>query len=121
MKHFYLFILTLFIIACNTNNSNLPAKIINPNEGTINISVDESFKPVFDEQIKVYNASFPLAKVVVNYKSEVDCFKDLLKDSTTLIIVSRGLTKDELAYYKNKLSFKQTGLGREHCFSGKHQ
>jgi len=77
-----------------------------PVNGKINISVDESFKPVVSEQIKVYESSYPNTQIVASYKSEADCFRDLQSDSTRMIIVSRGLTDDENEYYKQKLSFK---------------
>ena len=34
-----------------------------PKNGAINISVDESFKPVISEQIKVYESSYPGTKI----------------------------------------------------------
>ena len=77
-----------------------------PIKGTIFISVDESFEPVIKEQIKVYESIHPGTHIEASYKSEADCFRDLDKDSTRLIIVSRGLTDDENDYYKQKLSFK---------------
>src|SRR5436190_7343922 len=77
-----------------------------PLNGEINISVDESFKPVIAEQIKVYESSYPNAHIIASYKSEADCFRDLQKDSTRMIIVSRGLTNEESDYYKDLLSFK---------------
>jgi len=77
-----------------------------PVNGKINISVDESFKPVVSEQIKVYESSYPNTQIVASYKSEADCFRDLQSDSTRMVIVSRGLTDDENEYYKQKLSFK---------------
>ena len=77
-----------------------------PVNGKINISVDESFKPVVAEQIKVYQSSYPNTHIVASYESEADCFRDLQSDSTRMIIVSRGLTDDENEYYKQKLSFK---------------
>lgn len=77
-----------------------------PKQGVIHISVDESFKPVIDEQIKVYESSFPDAQILVEYKSEADCFRDLQKDSTRMIIVARDLTQQEIAYYKQKLDYQ---------------
>ncbi len=74
--------------------------------GTINISVDESFKPVIEEQLRVHHASFPEARINVAYKSEAACFKDLQSDSTRMIIVARGLTTAERTYYEDKLAFK---------------
>jgi phosphate transport system substrate-binding protein len=74
-----------------------------PTSGTINISVDESFKPIIDSQIKVFESSFPNTKIIAHYKSESDCFRDLARtgeDSTRMIIVTRGLTLPEEKYYK---------------------
>lgn len=77
-----------------------------PTNGTIFISVDESFKPVMEEQIKVYESSFPNTKIIASYKSEADCFKDLQNDSTRMIFVARGLTNKEADAYKNQLLYK---------------
>jgi len=77
-----------------------------PGEGTIHISVDESFKPVIDSQIQVYESQHPKAHILAEYKSEAECFKDLDKDSTRMIIVTRGLTEKEDAYYTNKYVLK---------------
>ncbi len=76
-----------------------------PEKGTIHISVDESFKPVIDSEIMVYEALNPQAKIIAEYKPEAECFKDLLKDSTRMIIVTRSLSEDEEKYYKDTLSF----------------
>jgi len=92
------------LIFINCRHKNL--QYDTPLKGKIYISVDESFKPVITEQIKVYESSYPDAHIEASYKSEADCFRDLQKDSTRLIIVSRGLTEDENEYYKQKLSFK---------------
>lgn len=75
-------------------------------EGTIYISVDESFKPIIDSQIQVFESQHPLAHIIASYKSEADCFKDLDKDSTRMIIVTRGLTDKEDDYFQKKLLLK---------------
>jgi phosphate transport system substrate-binding protein len=77
-----------------------------PETGSINISVDESFKPVIEEQIRVHKASFPKANIQVSYKSEAACFRDLQNDSTRMIIVAKGLTEKEAESYKSVLSYK---------------
>ncbi|HQR92000.1 MAG: hypothetical protein B7Y15_02525 [Bacteroidetes bacterium 24-39-8] len=77
-----------------------------PNKGTIRISVDESFKPVIEEQIKVHHSSFPDTKIIASYKPEVECLKDLQNDSTRMILIARGLTKNETAFFESKLSFQ---------------
>jgi phosphate transport system substrate-binding protein len=69
----------------------------------IRISVDESFKPVIDSQLKVFENSYPDAKIVVEYKPEAECLRDLEKDSTRMIIITRGLSLTEEAFYKDSL------------------
>lgn len=76
-----------------------------PNQGLIRISVEESFRPFMEEQLKVFLASNPKAQIVATYKSEIDCFKDLANDSTRMIFVTRGLNKQEQVEYKKSLSF----------------
>ena len=74
--------------------------------GTINISVDESFKPVIDEQIKMFEASFPGTKIIAHYKPEAACLKDLFRDSVTrMVIVTRGLTTKEELYFNDSLNY----------------
>ncbi len=76
-----------------------------PEKGIIHISVDESFKPVIDSEIMVYEALNPQAKIIAEYKPEAECFKDLLKDSTRMIIVTRALSEKEEKFYKDTLSY----------------
>ncbi len=77
-----------------------------PNKGTINISVDESFAPVIDEQIAIYEASFPDTKIIVHYKTEADCLKDFFNDSLNrMVIVTRGLTSKEERFMMQKIAY----------------
>src|ERR1051325_11874425 len=76
--------------------------------GTIHISVDESFKPVIDSQIQVFEALYPGAKIIAHYKPEAECFKDLIQDSIRMIIVTRGLTEQEEKFYKDSLRYSPT-------------
>ncbi|MCW3093844.1 MAG: hypothetical protein JWP81_4913 [Ferruginibacter sp.] len=74
--------------------------------GTIHISVDESFKPVIDEQIKVFEGSYPNAKIIAHYKPEAECLRDILTDSLTrMVIVTRGLSAKEERYFKDSLDY----------------
>ncbi len=97
--------LWIFFAGCKENKRT---DLDTPQKGTIHISVDESFKPVIDSQIKVFESLFPEAKIIADYKPEAECFKDLIKDSTRMIIVTRGLTSHEEQFYKDTLSFSPT-------------
>ncbi|MFT3680301.1 MAG: substrate-binding domain-containing protein [Ferruginibacter sp.] len=101
-----LFLLSAFLIqSCNNDTKTIPTDTAT--SGTINISVDESFKPVIDEEIKMYEASFPGTKIIAHYKPEAECIKDLLWDtSNRLVIVTRNLKPKEEDYLKDSLGYK---------------
>lgn len=106
MKNGHLYVLVfgcLLILGCNYEQKQKDKAIETdtPEKGTMYISVDESFKPVIEEQIKVYHSSYPEANIIASYKSEADCFRDLQKDSTRMIIVAKELSAAEEAYYKS--------------------
>lgn len=83
-----------FIYAgCDQKNTAGPTDRYN--KGMIHISCDESFKPVIDAEVEVYEASFPDTKIVVHYKPEADCLRDFLVDSIRMVITTRGFTEAE--------------------------
>ena len=92
-----------YILSGCGSPANQPADSFN--HGTIHISVDESFKPVIDSQIKVYEGLHPGTRIIAEYKPEADCLRDLDSDSTRMVIVTRGLSDKEFEMYRNKLDF----------------
>lgn len=106
LKYFLVFAVIITFVAGCKNKKHTTTVADSPKNGTINISVDESFEPVIREQIKVYESSYPGTKINASYKSQAQCFRDLQSDSTRMIIVARGLTPEESSYYKDKLSFE---------------
>jgi phosphate transport system substrate-binding protein len=76
-----------------------------PTFGTIHISADESFKPVIDSQIKVFESSYPNAHIIAHYKPEAECIKDLNVDSIRMIFVTRPLSRDEEVVMKSRLTY----------------
>jgi phosphate transport system substrate-binding protein len=98
----------IFIIAvtvtCGCGSQSNPNKETNTS-GTINISVDESFKPVIDSQIKVFEASFPKATIIAHYKPEAECIKDLTDTGTRMVIITRGLSPEEEKIMKAKYTY----------------
>jgi phosphate transport system substrate-binding protein len=102
---FFYIIGAFWLTACSSTDESADTRDT-PTKGSINISVDESFKPVIEEQIRVHHSSFPATTINVSYKSEAECFRDLQKDSTRMIIVAKGLTEKEAEFYKSLLSYK---------------
>jgi len=102
-------IMILVMLAASCNPNRKKAKVIagddTINSVTIHISVDESFAPIIDSQIKVFMSLNPKARIIAHYKPEADCLKDMLNDSTRMVVITRGLSDDEELYYKDTLSF----------------
>jgi phosphate transport system substrate-binding protein len=105
-------IILVVAVSCKDNSNR---KIIEGNDdltsGTIHISADETFKPIIDSQIKVFMSLYPKATIIPHYKPEAECLKDLLNDSIRMIIVTRGLSEEEVNSLKDTLGFKP-GFGR---------
>lgn len=77
-----------------------------PTKGAIQISVDESFRPVIEDEIKVFESNFPGTTINAVYKPEAECLKDLFRDSATrLVITTRGLTYKEAKYFEDTLHY----------------
>lgn len=98
--------ISLLATACNSNKKGPASPQETTTSGTIHISVDESFKPVIDSQIKVFESQHPDAHIIVNYKPEADCLRDLNVDSIRMVIVTRGLSETEITTLTNKFQFK---------------
>ena len=91
-----IFVLWLLLAGCNSegNEAGQPAAT----SGVVHLSADESFRPVIDAQIQVFESSFPDSKIIAHYKPEAECLKDFLVDSISLILTTRGFTEQEEQY-----------------------
>jgi phosphate transport system substrate-binding protein len=96
----------LLVAGVGCKQKSVPVVTDSPFNGTIHISVDESFKPVIEEQIKVYEGTNPGTHIIAHYKPEAECIKDLIRDSLTrMIIVTRGLTSKEEHYFEDSIGY----------------
>ena len=76
--------------------------------GKISIAVDESFKPIMEEELQVYQALTPEAVITPIYCSEVEAVNLLLKDSVRLAITNRRLTEEELISFHTRKFFPES-------------
>lgn len=75
--------------------------------GVIAIAADESFRPIVQEEIDVFEGMFPLAGIVPRYVTEVEAVNLLLKDSLRLAITSRRLTSEEMNSFHSRKFYPQ--------------
>ena len=86
------------LMGCKSDQKKQEALPDTPRRGAIHVSADESFKPIIDAQVQVYEANHPGTKIIVQYKPEAECFKDLEVDSIRMIIATRSYTEDEKSF-----------------------
>lgn len=109
MKRKYLFYLLLCILACTAcHSSGKSGKEETLYSGEIWIAVDESFKPIMEEELQVYQALTPEAIIHPVYCSEVEAVSLLLKDSVRLAVTHRRLTEKELASFHARKFFPES-------------
>lgn len=91
----WIWLLLFFVISCSDDpDRNLPGRT-RFYEGVIHVSCDETFRPVMDAQVQVYEALYPDTKIIMHYKPEAECFKDFLVDSIKMVIITRQISKAE--------------------------
>jgi phosphate transport system substrate-binding protein len=89
------FCISVGVSSCQSFKEQEKELFDTPDRGRITISADESFKPIVDELVQVYEANHPGTEINVQYKPEAECLKDMIVDSIRLIIATRGFSESE--------------------------
>lgn len=82
-------------------------------KGSATIFCDDGFKNILDEEINVFEFSYPEASIIPFYVSEQDAIDTLMSDNTQAIIVTQELSKEQQEYLKK--NFKR--VVRTHCIA----
>jgi phosphate transport system substrate-binding protein len=96
---------TILISGCAQKDGK---QLSSPTSGYTKIIADETFKPVLDAEIAVFQSIYQYAKLEVTYKTETGAFNDLFHDSTYLIIATRPLSKTEMEFFESKKLFPKS-------------
>jgi phosphate transport system substrate-binding protein len=95
-KWFTIAILSCFLLlGCKSYKEQADELPDTRTSGRINVSADESFKPIIDAQVQVFESNFPGTKINVQYKPEAECLKDLLNDSVRMVIATKSYNENE--------------------------
>ncbi|MBS7256383.1 PstS family phosphate ABC transporter substrate-binding protein [Flavobacterium branchiicola] len=100
-------VLLVFLFAmCNQKSKNDKETIL---KGSIDITVDETVKPIIDDQVAVFEGTYYDAKITVKPKSEVEVINDLLNQKAKVAVTARNLTTEELSRFeKSKIKPRVT-------------
>jgi phosphate transport system substrate-binding protein len=102
LKYFPLFVAGVSLLqSCEDK----PTHTDTLSKGVIDISVDETYKPIVEQQKSVFDSSFPDAKITIHYKPEAECFKDYFDNKARIILVTRELSAQEKELCKQKQIF----------------
>jgi phosphate transport system substrate-binding protein len=101
-------VLLVFLFAmCNQKSKNDTKETIL--KGSIDITVDETVKPIIDDQVAVFEGTYYGAKIIVKPKSEVELINDLLNQKAKVVVTARDLTAEELLRFeKSKIKPRVT-------------
>lgn len=81
--------------------------------GSATVFCDDGFKNILDEEIEVFEYSYPKASIIPFYVSEGAAIDTLMNDGTQAAIVTRELNKEQIEYLKAK--FKR--VVRQNCIA----
>lgn len=101
-KQFWLIgiVLLAALSACRSKSKEGPTDTYSSD--VIAIAADESFEPIVQEEIDVFESLYPLAGIVPRYTTEVEAINLLLKDSVRLAIATRTLTEEEMNSFHSR-------------------
>ena len=98
-----LYILLLTFAACRSKVKD--GYTDTPTSGLIPICVDESFEPILQQEIDVFESIYTQANVLPHYCNEIEAVSTLLKDSVRLAVTSRPLTREEQESFRLRKFF----------------
>jgi len=101
-------VLLVFLFAmCNQKSKDDTKETIL--KGSLDIAVDETVKPIVDDQVAVFEGTYYDAKINVKPKSEAEVINDLLNQKTKVVVTARKLTSEELKRFeKSKINPRVT-------------
>lgn len=106
-KQFWLIGLCALGILVSCNRKPKDGRTDTSTSGVIEIAADESFQPIVQEEVDVFEGIFPLAGIVPRYTTEVNAINLLLKDSVRLAITTRTLTAEEMNSFHSRQFYPQ--------------
>lgn len=82
-------------------------------EGSATVYCDEGFRNVLDEEIEVFEYTYPNSSIIPFYVDEATAIDSLMSGATHGIVVTRELDAEEMAYVKAK----QKRIVRQRCIA----
>lgn len=97
-------VLSLFVIGAigTVLFSCTPIKKGEYASGSATIFCDDGFRTILEEEIDVFEYTYPQSSIIPIFVSEQEAIDTLLADGTQAIIVTKELTKEQIQYMRSK-------------------
>lgn len=99
-----LILLVLFFTTCNKSNNRNQETIL---KGKATLLVDETLKPIMEDQIEIFESRYE-AKIKLDAKSENEVIQALVKDTSSIAVLSRRLNADEMKVFASRKIIPKT-------------
>ena len=96
---FFLFLMLTFVACNKLGNANENQETIL--KGSTTILVDESLKPIVEDQVAVFESKYD-AEISLDSKSEKEALLAFLKDTSSIIVLSRPLDSNEIKIFEKR-------------------
>ncbi len=70
---FFILLMGMLASGCKSFRKQKDELPDNRDKGTLHVSADESFKPIIDQFVVVYESQHLQTKILVDYKPEAEC------------------------------------------------
>ena len=88
-----IYILLFALTSCNNESNNKTTDTTT--SGEINISCDESLKPIIEAEEAVFEELYPNAELNIIYTNEQNAINLVLQDSARAAIITRKMSNEE--------------------------
>jgi len=99
LKKLFLFATVAAISFCSCNKHQTTET---STSGVASIMCDQSFENIMNQEIDVFEYTYPEASIVPYYVSEAEAVDSLLATSTRLIVIPHKLSQDKIDYLESK-------------------
>ncbi|KQB40787.1 PstS family phosphate ABC transporter substrate-binding protein [Flavobacterium aquidurense] len=83
-------------------------------KGSIDITVDETVKPIVEDMVAVFEGTYYDAKISIKPKSEAELINDLLNQKAKVVVTTRDLTQEEKTRFeKSKINPRVTLFAKD--------
>lgn len=100
MRNSIVTIILAATLACLIPSCDIKKEESGSTHGAAQIAVDESFKMIIDQEVQVFEFTYPNASILPHYVSEAEAIDSLISSDMKLIIIPHELSEKQVEYIR---------------------